>query len=51
MKNIINILKKSKGVTDKKHKGEIDQLSSKLREVEYENKTLQTQLREKEKVC
>ena len=50
MKNIIEILKKSKGTTDRKYKGEIDQLNSKIKEQDFNLNQLKSDLREKEKV-
>ena len=50
MKNIITILKKAKITTDRKYKSEIDQLNSKIKELEFDLGRVKAELREKEKV-
>ena len=50
MAKTIRILKNAKLSSDRKYKGDIDQLNSKIRELEFDNKELIAKLREKDKV-
>lgn len=50
MRNIIQILKKSKETSDRRYKADIDQLTSKIKELEFDNNRLKSDLRDKEKV-
>ena len=50
MKNIIQILKKAKETTDRRYKAEIDQLNSKIKEMEFDFNKMKADMREKEKV-
>lgn len=50
MSRIIKILKNSRVSTERKYKGEIDQLNSKIKDLEFDNKEVAAKLRDKEKV-
>lgn len=50
MKNIITILKKAKEASDRRYKSEMDQLNSKIKEMEFDMNRLKSDYREKEKV-
>lgn len=48
---MVKILKNAELSNKRKFKGDIDQLTSKVKELEYDNRELVTKLREKEKVA
>lgn len=50
MSKTIRILKSSKLSSERKHRGEIDQLMSKIKDLEFDVKEYATKMRDKEKV-
>ena len=50
LKKMVKILQNAKVSTERKFKGDMDQLSSKVKELEFDNRDLVAKLKEKEKV-
>ncbi len=47
---MVKILKKAKEAADRRYKADIDQLVSKIKELEFDNSRLKSDIRDKEKV-